>query len=100
MSRSYKKTPYAGDCKGKIAKRFANKAVRNYLKKLSNDHPDNGSYKKLYETWDICDYYWIETWEDYWNETQKRYAEHPEWYKNPPNEKEEYRKWYRTYKMK
>ena len=36
MSRSYKKTPWAGDKKGKIKKRIANQTVRSWLKQ----HPD------------------------------------------------------------
>ena len=36
----------------------------------------------------------------YWDNVLKNYAEHPEWYKKPPNKKEEYRKWYKSYKMK
>ena len=81
MSRSYKKTPWCGDNKGKVKKRIAN-------------------YKKVYETWDICDYGWVYSWKTYWNKVLKDYIEHPDYYKNPPNKKEEYRYWYKTYKMK
>jgi len=99
MSRSYKKTPWAGDTKGKDKKRDANSKVRMFLKNLEHKIQNN-DYKKIYETWDICDYGWIEDWEEYWNFELRRYAEHPEWYKKPPNKKEEYKKWYRAYKMK
>ena len=99
MSRSYKKTPWAGDTKGKDKKRDANSKVRMFLKNLENEI-QNSDYKKVYETWDICDYGWIEDWEEYWNFELRRYAEHPEWYKKPPNKKETYREWYKTYKMK
>ena len=27
-----------------------------------------GAYKKIHCSWDICDYGWIRTWEDYWND--------------------------------
>ena len=50
MSRSYKKTPWSGDRKGKIKKRIANQTVRSWLKQ----HPDvklsKGDFKKIYET--------------------------------------------------
>ena len=99
MSRSYKKTPYAGDAKGKAKKRDANSKVRMFLKNIENTLSNN-SYKKVYESWDICDFYWIETWEQYWEQCQKMYNEHPERYKEPPNRKKEYRNWYKWYKMK
>lgn len=99
MSRSYKKIPWAGDTKGKIKKRDANSKVRMFLKNLEHEIQNN-DYKKVYETWDICDYGWIEDWEEYWNFELRRYAEHPEWYKKPPNKKESYREWYKTYRMK
>ena len=99
MSKSYKRTPWAGDTKGKAKKRDANSKVRMFLKNLEHEI-QNGDYKKIYETWDICDYGWIEDWEEYWNFELRRYAEHPEWYKKPPNKKEAYREWYKAYKMK
>lgn len=51
MSRSYKKSPYVTACKHKQGKRLANKRVRNTAW-LSNGK----GYKKVYESWDICDY--------------------------------------------
>ncbi len=99
MSRSYKKTPWSGDQKSKFAKRKANAKVRRFLKNTDNELQNN-SYKKIYESWDICDFYWIETWEKYWAHCLRMYNMHPELYKTPPNEKEEYRNWYKWYKMK
>ena len=78
MSRSYKKVPYCGDKKGKDKKRVANRHVRRQL----NRHPDMnvnyGKYKKLYEQYDICDYYWFCTWEEYWESELRSY----EYFKN------------------
>lgn len=57
MSRSYKKFPkvsvYYGKS-GKFGRRRANKKIRN----LSIDYyiPNGGSFKKLYESCNICDY--------------------------------------------
>ena len=55
MSRSYKKYPYwkiERSCKkGKI---FANNKVRSYLKS-GKEVSDGKSYKKIYESWAICD---------------------------------------------
>ena len=99
MSRSYKKTPWAGDTKGKYSKRVANSKVRMFLKNLENEIQHN-AYKRIYETWDICDYSDSTSWPAYWQTCLRLYKEHPERYKNPPNKKEEYRNWYKWYKMK
>lgn len=53
MSRSVKKFPVVKDktcCKA--GKRFANKRIRRYKGFISNGK----EYKKLYDSWDICDY--------------------------------------------
>lgn len=101
MSRSYKKTPYCGDNKGKDKKRMANKKVRMFLKNLDHELK-YGDYKKIYESYDICDFYLSETWEEYWEWCLRHYYE---WNSTGitmpfPNKKEEYRNWYKTYKMK
>lgn len=99
MSRSYKKASYCGDKKGKDKKRVANHAVRNYLKDI-NKTLSKGGFKKVFCSYDICDYWWLQSWEEYWEDCLRGYKEHPEWYKQPPNKKEEYRSWYKSYKMK
>lgn len=99
MSRSYKKSPYCGDKKGKDKKRVANHTVRNYLKDI-NKILSKGGFKKVFCSYDICDYGWLQSWEEYWESCLRGYKEHPEWYKQPPNKKEEYRSWYKSYKMK
>lgn len=101
MSRSYKKIPWAGDNKGKFSKRCANSKVRMFLKN-PNHTAQNNSYKRIYESWDICDYGWIETWKEYKKNLEKDKKCFPHLY--PPNKKinwkEEYRRWYKMYKMK
>ena len=104
MSRSYKKTPWCGDNKGSQKKRQAWKVVRQWLK----DNPDvalkGGQYKKLYEAWDICDYGWVTTWEEYWESCQRwpQEAINRGWgyYKDDLDEEKEYRHWYKHYKGK
>ena len=104
MSRSYKKTPWCGDNKGTQKKRQAWKVVRQWLK----DNPDitlkGGQYKKLYETWDIRNYGWITTWEEYWDSCQKWHQEaiNRGWgyYKEDLDKEKEYRHWYKHYKGK
>ena len=52
MSRSYKKNLVAKERNNKYNKKCANKRVRRY-----NDIISNGKgYKKIYESYDICDY--------------------------------------------
>ena len=105
MSRSYKKTPWCGDHKGTQKKRQAWKKVRQWQK----DNPDillqGGAYKKIYETWDICDYGWVTTWEEYWRSCWEWYYYALEHYSNStknkkPDQKEEYRHWYKYHKGK
>lgn len=55
MSRSYKKNLYVKDGSGskwkKVAKRKANKKVKN-----RDEVADGGAYKKVSNSWDICDW--------------------------------------------
>ena len=101
MSRSYKKTPWAGDKKGKSKKRIANHKIRNWLKQHPEEPLEGSSYKKVYETWDICDYGWVTTWEEYWKGCIRSWNEWGREYGKPyPDEKEEYRKWLKWYRTK
>lgn len=104
MSRSYKKNPWAGDNKGKRKKRTANQSVRAWLKQNPEVGLSKSDYKKIYNTWDICDYGSIESWKEYWASEIRLYY----WYKanfpkqkiDFPNKKDAYRKWYKMFKMK
>ena len=104
MSRSYKKTPWCGDRKGKTKKRIANHIVRQSLKRDLELIAQGGDYKKLYCSWDICDYGSVYTWKEYWKSSVDTYywlqARYPNWERKFPDEKEEYRKWRRYYKNK
>ena len=62
MSRSYKKYPWVTDHKAgttKNTKKLANKTVR-HRKNL----PSGKAYRKVFESWDICDYKYMWTWEE------------------------------------
>lgn len=92
MSRSYKKTPWCGDHKGKIKKRIANQSVRRQLRRDLELVPQRGAYKKLYCSWEICDYGWILTWKEYWKNALDI---------DPAADKEiVYRKWLKYYRNK
>lgn len=66
MSRSYKKTPYCGDQSNKrYGKKRANVVVRRRLNKDLDFDANNSLYKRIYEQWEICDYYSIKTFYDY-----------------------------------
>lgn len=56
MSRSYKKTPICKDKNSQFGKRKANHTVRR-----AKDVPNGGGFKKVYESWNICDYIFMET---------------------------------------
>ena len=65
MSRSYKKNPWCGDNKGKDKKRIVNHKVRQKLKNNLELIVQHNDYKKLYESWEICDYGWTMTFKDF-----------------------------------
>ena len=54
MSRSYKHTPRCGDKKSHYSKRLANHVVRR--NRLADAFPQYAGYKKMFESWNICDY--------------------------------------------
>lgn len=102
MSRSFKKTSYCGDHKGKWKKRRANDKVRSYFRRNPDAQISRGDYRKIQNPWDICD--WcdkFESFEDYWNWEIKWYEQNKDRFNLPkPNKKELYREWYKAYKMK
>lgn len=104
MSRSYKKSNYCGDKKDKELKRLANHRVRQRLKNNLDYTPKPGDFKRMFESWEICDYGWLCSWEEYWNrQCEWYYCDHAKrWFGNqdPPDYAEEYRIWHRYYKMK
>lgn len=100
MSRSYKKTPYCGDKKGKDKKRLANHAVRQKLK--TQEIGNNNCYKKLYDSYDICDYYFLMSFEEFWKmelETYFYFLKHSI-KRDFPNKQEAYKKWKKSFKNK
>ena len=103
ISRSYKRTPWCGDHKGKSKKRIANHHVRNWFKKNPDVILPPGAYKKIHCSWDICDYGWIRTWEEYWNDCQRYHQEAIKkgWgHYMDLDKNEEYRRWLKYYKNK
>lgn len=85
MSKSYKKVPCVKD-KNKGSKKLANRRLRRSLID-KNLLPQNSFYKRLNESYDISDYTFKVTFQEY-----------KQW--NNGNENELYQEWYRTYKAK
>ena len=103
MSRSYKKTPYSGDNKGKAKKRIANKKVRSWFKRNPDAKISRGDFRKIQNPWDICDYCTkFESFEEWWEWEQAWYSELKSIRPNlkEPNKKKSYRDSYKGYKMK
>ena len=101
MSRSYKHTPYVGDTKTKWAKRQANRKYRSFLKQMEEDIPYS-HFKKVSESWNICDYYDITTWEEYLRYRCKHHKYTPYGMKflengeiDIENERKLWQKWYK-----
>lgn len=97
MSRSYKKTPRSGDRKDKFMKNYANRILRR-----NNEAYQNGSYKKCFCHYDICDYNSVYyEFEDWYCKRVHEWKRWGQFYGYPyPDRKKEYRKWYKYYKMK
>jgi hypothetical protein len=104
MSRSYKKTPWSGDKKGKEKKRIANHKMRQKLKNNLELIVQQGEYKKLYETWDICDFGWVTTFEEFMEREWKNYywlkINFPNHSIEEPDEKQCYRIWLKFHRNK
>ena len=101
MSRSYKHTPYAGDTKTKWAKRQANRKYRSFLKQMEEDVPYS-HFKKVSESWNICDYYDITTWEEHLRYRRRHHRYTPYGMKflengeiDIENERKLWEKWYK-----
>jgi hypothetical protein len=80
MSRSYRK--HGGIVKQQNTKGMK-RCANQYVRRHANELPRKGrAYKKLFESWDICDYKWIWTKQDAINE----------WYEaNSPSSRYRYR---------
>lgn len=101
MSRSYKHEPTCGG-KNKFCKKQANRRVRRNKMDLESS---KGGYRKVYDSWEICDYFDRSTWKEYWESEWRSYlwfltfCPRSKWCKEP-NYEESYRDWWRAYKMK
>ena len=97
MSRSYKKIPYSGDRKDKFFKNYANRKIRR--NKFHNFQ--YGNYRKNFQTYDICDYKFIGyTFEEWYRDAINRWMVCGYRFEPFPSREEEYKNWYRWYRMK
>ena len=98
MSRSFKKTPRAGDIKSKFHKTYSNRRLRR--RRIDEDNAElvNKSYKKYHNSWDICDYEITHlTFEEYW----KKIVQHCKKFNDElPSKEEVYKAYYKMYKRK
>lgn len=91
LSRSYKKHNICKDKCWKTGKKLANRIVRMYEDII----PKGAAYKKLYCTWNVCDYKVRISWQEYCRETNLKQL-----VKGSPEYKKLYRQWYKWYKGK
>ena len=100
MSRSYKKTPCASDNNDKFFKRKFNKKLRQKLKNPEEEIHHN-QFKKYNNSWDICEWKYPYSWEEYWKFTIECWARFDRERGIPfPDEKKEKSKWRKWYKRK
>ena len=96
MSRSYKKTPRSGDKKDKFFKTYANRKIRRDKKEPLN----NGNYKKAFCSYNICDWETIGYDFDAWLKESIQLQNTVRRNNSSLSKKEEYRKWYKSFKAK
>lgn len=82
-------------------KRQANKKLRQQLKDPEFD-VSNAGFKKNFESWEICDYGFVVSWEEHWQACLDAYQRLVNMGipTDAPNKEEEYRIWEKTYKRK
>jgi hypothetical protein len=98
MSRSYKKTPRAGDTKNKFLKHYANKQLR---KKDFDTDLSHNNYKKFSESWNICDFEVVGTdFSDYWRNVVRQWHSWKYRYDSFPDKKQAYKEWYKHFRRK
>ena len=101
MSRSYKKHPWVTDHHVKTSsenKKFANKKVRH-----QEDLPNRGAFKKVSNSYDICDFKWIKTRAEAiqeYEEALKNPDEHEMFLKKYPTLKRWLFEWKKTFSSK
>lgn len=99
MSRSYKHTPWCGDIKGPNKKKYASHRVRSKIKNW--DYlPQGNEYKRLYESWDICDFGCRTTWNEHWHNIIRLWHMWGYKFEPYPDKKKEYWNWYKYHKRK
>lgn len=90
MSRSYRHSDYIKSCGDKSYKKIFNRRLRRSSKCSNPDSiPAGNAYKKFNESYDIVDYRFDSSWEEFrkWNTVDE-----------PENKA--YARWKRTYKSK
>lgn len=92
MSRSYKKFPCVKDSGNskKFAKRSANKRVRQ-----TNEIQSGKQYKKVYCSWNICDWKQVETLREYLKFADYMDVLYPKQSKTRSELINEWKKWFR-----
>lgn len=88
MSRSYKKAPRLGVIENKSYKKIFNRRIRRAH--LTDTINNGGSYKKLNERYNLCDYEEFCSWDEFQRKNLNKYL----------NKKEAFVQWWKWYKQK
>mgnify|MGYP003291573857 CR=1 FL=1 len=98
MSRSYRKHAYVTENQGdKCPRRFRAKTMANRMVRRSDDIPQNSAYRKIYDSWSICDWRFTLTEKEFrqqWENGDERLHRKFKSYKHA------YRWWYTAFKRK
>ena len=100
MSRSHKKHFCCKD-RNPYMKRYANRRVRQALNRDFDLELQHSDYRKFFRSWEICDWRFYETWEDYWESTVASYNKLLSWFPDLkqefPDKDKTYREWCKFY---
>lgn len=66
MSRSYKRVPCVRDNeRSRVPHRYKGKTIANRAVRRNEDISNHGGYRRVYDSWDICDYKFFVTEEQF-----------------------------------
>ncbi len=98
MSRSYKRYAVTKDDeRSLVPRRYKQKTIANRAVRRANGKLDGGGFKRLYDSWSICDWSYSMT----EGQLKKEWADSDEWLHGMfGTYKQAYRWWYTSFKGK
>lgn len=98
MSRSYKRVPCVRDNeRSRVPHRYKSKTIANRSVRRNENIPSHGGYRRIYDSWILCDYKFFKTEAQFFDEFKNgRFGSRFRQY----NDKEIKGLWHKWYKSK